>query len=150
MPHRQFPPQAMVILMQVHLSTRLLRVNKWVSQPILPCTSIIAGCKASGQLARVLLYPILARAHEAMKPEQLHFRCYVDDLVLSITRPTITQARITFADLFQEIMQQLAKRNLTHSQQKTVIRSNWPQAAELVVADLLKKRHQSNGKCASH
>jgi hypothetical protein len=134
----EFPPQALAVLMQVHLSTRLLRVNKWVSEPVPPCTSIIAGCKASGQLARVLLYPILARAHEQMRPEQIHFRCYVDDLVLCVTRPTIGQARATFVDLFTEVMQQLAKRNLTHSQQKTVVRSNHPKAATAAVADLLK------------
>ena len=38
-----FPPAAMTILLQVHMGTRLLRVNKWVSEPIIPHTSIIAG-----------------------------------------------------------------------------------------------------------
>ena len=31
-----FPPSAMALLLQVHRGTRLLRVNKWVSEPITP------------------------------------------------------------------------------------------------------------------
>ena len=81
----EFPLAPMSLLLQVHLSTRVIRVNKWVSEPLLPFTSIIAGCRSSGHLARVLVYPILQHHHDMHVPTpgfpQLHFRCFVDDLV---------------------------------------------------------------------
>ena len=80
----QFPLVPLTLLLQVHLSTRIIRVNKWVSEPMLPFTSIIAGCRSSGHLARVLLYPILQQQHDSYIPTELcpklHFRCFVDDL----------------------------------------------------------------------
>ena len=120
-----FPPAAMTLLLQVHLGTRQLRVNKWVSEPITPHTSIIAGCRTSGHLARVLLYPVLQMQHDATPvPRSLHFRCFVDDLVLRINDPIRGRAIARFTEMFSEILEQLANRALTHSPLKTVIRSN--------------------------
>ena len=107
------------------MGTRLLRVNKWVSEPIVPYTSIIAGCRTSGHLARVLLYPALQMQHDATPvPRALHFRCFVDDLVLRMHDPKRGKAILRFTEMFSEILEQLANRALTHSPLKTIIRSN--------------------------
>jgi hypothetical protein len=99
-----FPLAPMSLLLQVHLSTRIIRVNTWVSEPLLPFTSIIAGCRSSGHLARVLLYPILQHHHEMHVPTpgfpQLHFRCFVDDLVFRVEAPTAMAAASRFAEQF--------------------------------------------------
>ena len=96
-----FPPAAMTILLQVHLGTRLLRVNKWVREPIIPYTSIIAGCRSSGHLAGVLLCPVMQMQHDATPvPRTLHFRCFVDDLVLRINDPKRGRAIQRFTDFF--------------------------------------------------
>jgi hypothetical protein len=125
-----FPLAALTLLLQVHLGTRLLRVNKWVSEPILPYTSIIAGCRASGHLARVLLYPVLQMQHDAEPiPRALHFRCFVDDLVVRIQHPSRGGAINKFTALFGEVLEQLTLRALTHSPLKTIIRSNDNSAA---------------------
>ena len=136
----EFPLAPLTLLLQVHLSTRVIRVNKWVSEPLLPFTSIIAGCRSSGHLARVMLYSILQHHHDMHVPipglPQLHFRCFVDDLVLRIEAPIAAAAATKFADQLGEVLLQLKQRNLTRSQSKTVIRSNRPVAAAAAVKTL--------------
>ena len=39
----EFPLAPLTLLLQVHLSTRIIRVNRWVNEPLLPLTTIIAG-----------------------------------------------------------------------------------------------------------
>jgi hypothetical protein len=60
-----FPSVALSLVLQIHLATRILRVNNWVSNPILPCTGIVAGCRSSGHSARVILSPVRQKMHEA-------------------------------------------------------------------------------------
>ena len=133
-----FPPRALGLLLQVHLSTRLLRVNTWVSEPIMPYNSIIAGCKSSGHLARVLLYPLLEEHHRLYvpRPNPLHFRCFVDDLVLRFADSSSVAAEEEFVDTFHEVLQDLKRRKLTYSESKTVIKSNDPKVAASVALRL--------------
>jgi hypothetical protein len=118
-----FPSVALSLVLQIHLATRILRVNNWVSNPILPCTGIVAGCRSSGHLARVILYPVLQKMHEAYMPKPLHFRCFLDDLVLKLCEESDATTIAYFVDSFHEIISDLKHRRLKHSEAKTVIRS---------------------------
>ena len=118
-----FPSVALSLVLQIHLATRILRVNNWVSNPILPCTGIVAGCRSSGHLARVIVYPVLQKMHEAYIPKSLHFRCFFDDLVLKICEDSDATTLAFFVDSFHEIISDLKHRRLKHSEAKTVIRS---------------------------
>ena len=118
-----FPPVPLSLLLQVHLASRVLRVNNWVSNPILPFTGIIAGCRSSGHLARVLLYPMLQKMYDDFIPKQVHFRCFVDDLVLKVCEGSDAAILSTFVDSFHQVITDLSSRRLTHSESKTVIRS---------------------------
>ena len=72
-------------------------------------------------------------------PRALHFRCFVDDLVLGIHHPKRGRAIQLFTDMFGDVLEQLAQRALTHSPLKTVIRSNDNTAASKASKDLAGK-----------
>ena len=90
-------------------------------------------------MARVLLYPTLRRMHEQCAPVSLHFRCFVDDLVFRVHGDTMEEAATEFAQSFGEVIEELKRKALTHSQTKTVVRSNKPKAAQMAVKALAKK-----------
>ena len=69
-------------------------------------------------------------------PRALHFRCFVDDLVLRINDPKRGRAIQRFTEMFGEVLEQLANRALTHSPLKTVIRSKDNGAASKASRDL--------------
>ena len=117
------PSRWTFLLVQVHLASRVLCVNNWVSNSILPLTGIIAGCRSSGHLARVLLYPVQQKMHDDFIPKQVHFRCFVDDLVLKVCEGSDATTLSTFVYSFHHIITDLKSRRLTHSEAKTVIRS---------------------------
>ena len=102
-----FPPVPLSLLLHVHLASRVLRVTNWVSNPILPFTGIIAGCCSSGHLSRVLLYPVLQKMHDEFIPEQVRFRCFVDDLVLKVCEGSDAATLSAFVDSFHQVVTDL-------------------------------------------
>ena len=80
--------------------------------------------------------------HEQCMPETLHFRCFVDDMVLRIHHPKRGRAIQQFTDMFGDVLEQLAHRALTHSPLKTIIRSNDNSAASKASKDLATKGMQ--------
>ena len=88
-------------------------MNNWESNPILPFTRIIAGCRSSDHLSRVLLYPVLQKMHDDFIPKQVHFRCFVDDLVLKVCEGSDAATLSTFVDSFHHVITDLGTRRLS-------------------------------------
>ena len=102
--------------------------------------ALVENGRGRRHLARVLLYPPLARQHDAyMAANQaptLHFRCFVDDLVLRSAERSCEATEEEFVDTFHEILQDLKRRKLTYSESRTVIKSNDPKIAASVALRL--------------
>ena len=76
----QYPPLPLLIKLQAYWEPRFLRAQGCLSEPMLPKGFIGAGCRRANSLARVDLCDILNGLH---RPHAMvHFRQYVDDLIL--------------------------------------------------------------------
>eukprot|EP00959_Pyramimonas_sp_CCMP1952_P145411 3044340-Pyramimonas_sp.AAC.1 len=77
--------------MEVQLCTgpRHLRQRAWLGRGLQPERSVVAGSVHGGKLAKVMLGPVIARAHRACERAQLW--AFIDDAVIRSvdTRQTV-------------------------------------------------------------
>ena len=76
----QLDAKELWMTLQVHLSPRVLLMDDAFSEVTHVTDSIIAGCTRSNPLARIFLYPILAKVHQVLPEGTLSLRSFVDDL----------------------------------------------------------------------
>ncbi len=76
---RDFPAQVLAIELQIHLSLRFLVAREgFVSEPLTPTRSIVAGVRGSNDLSRALLHPLLDGIHNTFTHVPVY--SWVDDI----------------------------------------------------------------------
>ena len=73
------PMRTPVLALQMHLSPRILSLQRWTSKPVGISNSIIAGCKLSNIFAEVFVYPALRKWHERYMPPSLGSDAWADE-----------------------------------------------------------------------
>ena len=82
----QFPPQILLLSVNVHSSVRAFREGPFVSPWVQPTgLSILAGCGCSVDFTRALLYNLLDKLHKDYFPMQAS--TWVDDIAQTVLGP---------------------------------------------------------------
>ena len=83
---QQFPPQILMLAVNVHSSVRDFREGPYVSHWVQPTgLSILAGCGCSVDFTRALLYNLLDKLHRDYMPMQAS--TWVDDIAQTVLGP---------------------------------------------------------------